>query len=102
MDSWDSKKVADFEEKVHQKVNERMRGFIRSSSFKFGLNNDYEIKSFDCDTNSGSGSVRGKITIEYSEKKNIHKYGRPGYRGNENGLIMLIVITNGMVSNANG
>ena len=109
MDGWNSKIVADniqrkleelvikcFEEydgkcdlelKVQHKVNEQMYGFLRSSTFTFGLYGDYKVDVYEHEVNKGNGIVYGKIVFKHTEIKKPNKYGRPGFKGNKNGEI---------------
>ena len=79
---------SNLEQTMIQKVNAKMNSFTRGLSIRFPIPREIEVKSISYrPTNTSNGIIKGDIIIEHCERQNTHKYGGPGYPGNEDGQL---------------
>ncbi len=83
LDSIDNLEVA-MTQTVHAKIGD----FSRSLSFNFHIPDGIDIKNISYSPKTSSnGIIKGDIIIEHCKKRDVYKYGAPGYPGKEDGQL---------------
>lgn len=83
-----SRNYDDLEQEMIRKVNAKITSLSRNLSLKLPTCNETEVKNVSCQSSKTSnGIIKGSIIIEHCEKRNIQKYGGPGYPGKEDGQL---------------
>ncbi len=83
LDSIDNLEVA-MTQTIHAKIGD----FSRSLSFNFHIPDGIDIKNISYSPKTSSnGIIKGDIIIEHCKKRDVCKYGSPGYPGKEDGQL---------------